>query len=205
MKKILGQTKLRVRRKIKLLRQAYLDKFVFIHINKTGGSSVEKALGLPFEHKTALEKIEQMGRRNWNKKITFAVVRNPWDKVVSHYHYRVKTDQTNLGNKHLDFKQWVKRTYGENDPQYYDQPMMFMPQLDWIADRDGKLLVNEIIRFENLSEEFNRLAEKLGVTATLPHVKRSNRGNYRDYYDDETQQIVADWFAKDIKQFDYRF
>ncbi|MCW8091277.1 sulfotransferase family 2 domain-containing protein [Alteromonas sp. ASW11-130] len=201
MKGILSKAK----HKAKVLKQRYLDKFIFIHINKTGGSSVEKALGLPFEHETALEKIAELGRSQWDKKFTFAIVRNPWDKVVSHYRYRVKTNQTNLADKNIDFRQWVKLAYGDNNPEYYDKPIMFMPQLDWIADEDGNLLVDEILRFENLSEGFNDVAKRLNINATLPHVKKSKRGNYRDYYDDETQLVVAKWFAKDVEQFNYTF
>jgi len=42
--------------RIKKFRSRYIDNFVFIHINKTGGSSIEKTLKLFHEHKTALEK-----------------------------------------------------------------------------------------------------------------------------------------------------
>ena len=179
--------------------------FILIHINKTGGSSVEQALGLRFEHLTALEKIAQVGRPQWDSAYTFAFIRNPWDKVVSHYHYRVQTNQTNLGANPLSFAQWVERTYGRQDPAYYDNPKMFMPQVDWITDADGKLLVNFVGRFERLAADFKTICRHLGREATLPHLKASKRGNYRDYYDEPTQQIVADWFRKDIERFAYQF
>jgi hypothetical protein len=183
----------------------HLDRLIFIHINKTGGSSVEKALNIPLEHKTALDKIEEIGIDKWEKRLTFTVVRNPWDKVVSHYHYRVKTNQTNLRDKPIGFKEWVKRTYGDQDAFYYNNPRMFMPQVDWIEDKDGNLLVDEIIHFENIDSEFNDVLQKIGRNIILPHVKKSNRGNYQEYYDKESIEIVENWFKQDIKRFNYQF
>jgi len=192
---------------VKVVKARYFDDFIFIHINKTGGSSIEKALILPFEHKTALEKIEEIGRKNWDRRLSFCVVRNPWDKVVSHYHYRVQTNQTNMSDKPIVFKEWVKRTYGIQDPQYYDNPKMFMPQLNWISDESGKILIDEVIYFENLAIEFNVLlkSHRIKNMKNLPHVKRSGRKNYRNYYDEETIEIVEKWFIQDIKRFGYQF
>ena len=62
-----------------------------------------------------------------------------------------------------------------------------------------------MIRFENLSEEFAQIAKHLQLDVTLPHVKRSKRGNYRAYYDEATAQIVRDWFKRDIEIFGYEF
>ena len=136
---------------------------------------------------------------------TFAFVRNPWDKVVSHYHYRVKTNQSGLRDRPLDFNTWVRLAYIDKDSSYYDHPRIFMPQMDWITDRDGKILVDFIGRFEQLDRDFRAVCDHLGITAELPHEKKSNRGPYQAYYDDETRAFVADWFDQDIDLFDYRF
>lgn len=187
------------------MKHSHGDNFTFIHINKTGGSSVAQALNLPLEHKTALEKIEIIGENNWARNISFTVVRNPWDKVVSHYHYRAKTNQTGMRNNPIKFTQWVKRAYGNRDPFYHDKPKMFMPQTDWIVDKDGNVIVDEIIHFENIEEEFNDVLVKIGKQAFLPHIKKSNRGGYRQYYDEGTTEIVRNWFERDIERFDYQF
>ncbi|MEA1988675.1 MAG: sulfotransferase family 2 domain-containing protein, partial [Pseudomonadota bacterium] len=93
------KVKRKVKRKVNSIRHLHFDKFVFIHIGKTGGTSVEKILNIPHEHKIALDKMQEIGIDKWNSKLKFAIVRNPWDKVVSHYHYRVKTNQTQLRDK----------------------------------------------------------------------------------------------------------
>jgi len=196
---------IKAKRALRSIKYAHIDRFVFIHINKTGGTSVERALKILCEHKTALEKIEEIGWRNWNKKLTFTVIRNPWDKVVSHYHFRVDTNQGDLGVNPIDFKEWVKKAYGNQDTFYYDDPKMFMPQINWIADKFGNILVEEIIRFESLKSEFDVVLEKLGKGATLPHLKKSNRVHYCKYYDEETTLIIRNWFEEDIERFGYQF
>lgn len=184
----------------------YLSDCVFIHINKTGGSSIERALNLPFQHTTAAEMVTQMGRDRWEKKYTFAFVRNPWDKVYSHYRFRVKTNQTSLGDNQISFPEWVRLAYGERDPRYYRRPLMFQPQLDWITDQEGRVLVQFIGRFERLQDDFHEVCRALGREATLPHLKRSGEAaDYRIAFDELSAGIVAERFARDIDHFGYTF
>jgi hypothetical protein len=190
---------------VRAWRHRHFGDIVFIHINKTGGSSIEEALKLPFEHKTALEKIAQLGRDEWDRRYTFAAVRNPWDKVVSHYHYRIQTDQTHLAEATIPFREWVVRSYGRQDPAYYDHPRMFMPQSDWVADADGRVLVDFICHFETLAEDFAHVCGHLGIDAALPHLKASRHRHYREYYDDETAAVIATWFDADLRNFGYEF
>lgn len=195
-----------VRNCARRLHEKYIQNYVFIHINKTGGSSIEKALSIKHEHKTAIEKRDELGEIQWKRKFSFAIVRNPWDKVVSHYHFRVMTNQTDLGSKQVDFETWVRLAYGEKDSAYYDNPKMFMPQLDWISDCDGNMLVDYVGRFEKLEEEFKTICTKIDLSRCgLPHVKKSRRGDYREYYEDESARIISTFYEKDIEYFGYEF
>ena len=187
------------------LRERYLRPYVFVHINKTGGSSIERALGITLDHSTALEKYRQLGDAAWARKFTFSIVRNPWDKVVSHYHYRVKTNQSGLGDGALSFRDWVVLCYREQDPRYYDQPRMFMAQRKWLVDEQDNMLVEYVGRFENLQQDFAVICERLSLQAELGHAKPSSRGSYRDYYDDETRELIASAFAEDLETFGYHF
>ena len=90
--------------KLRRARNAWWSRYIFIHINKTGGSSIERALDLRFEHMTAREKRVDVGPRRWQTAFKFAFVRNPWARALSHYRYRVQTNQTGLGNEHLAFR-----------------------------------------------------------------------------------------------------
>ena len=179
--------------------------YIFIHINKTGGSSVEKALNLPFEHVTAEEKIKEVGLKKWQSKFTFAFVRNPFDKVCSHYRYRVKTNQTNLQDKPVTFADWVKLTYRDQDSFYFDNPKMFMPQAKWLGDKNGDLLIDQVYRFETLHEDFDTICKKFSLAASLPHLKPTQKVDYQSYYDRQTIEIIEQCFAQDLALFNYSF
>ncbi len=183
----------------------HIARVIFVHINKTGGSSIERALGLPFQHRTAREIRAQIGERRWSQRFSFAFVRNPWDRVASHFHYRVQTKQAGLAERPISFADWVELAYYQHDPVYYDQPKMFMPQFDWVTDDEGRIIVDYIGRFERLTEDFARVCARIGHTAELPHLKRSGRGDYRTLYSAETAEIVARCFEKDIRAFGYTF
>ena len=189
----------------RLVSEANRDNFVFIHINKTGGTSIETALGLNLRHKTAQEMIQELGLRNWQKRFTFAFVRNPWDRVVSHYHYRVETNQTGLATERISFTEWVFRAYGTRDPAYCDTRRFFMPQNNWIIDEKGNVVVEFIGRFENLENDFAVVCKRLDRTVTLQHIKKSHHDHYRSYYNEATKKIVAKRFQVDIERFGYCF
>jgi len=164
--------------------------FIFIHINKTAGMSIEKALGLnEKQHFTAIEFRQKIGAKKWERVFKFSIVRNPWDKVVSQYFHRLKTNQIGLGDYRIDFKEWVKLTYGEQNPKYYDDPKYFMPQLNWLTDNNGKLMVDFIGRFENLENDFRFICNKIGVSTDLPLINKSEHKEFQFYYDDETREI----------------
>lgn len=195
----------RLRDRYARLYTKYVAEVNFVHINKTGGTSIEKALGLPFLHLTALELRELVGLRRWEERLSFAFVRNPWDKVASHYHYRVLTNQTRLRENPIEFNAWVRMTYGDQRPPLYDQPKMFMPQVDWISDSSGQVIVAFIGRFERLEDDFKEICRLIGCSGQLPHLKSSGRGDYRNLYSSEAAEIVARRFEPDIAKFGYTF
>ncbi len=184
---------------------AWRGRIVFIHINKTAGTSVERALHLRSERKTALQKREEMGRERFERAFKFAFVRNPWDKVLSHYHYRLRTNRTGLADTGLDFRAWVLKAYGERDPRWHDDPRMFMAQRLWLDDEAGRCLVDFVGRFERLEQDFSEACRRMGVQARLPHVKVTRHAPYRDAYDAETRALIARIFAADLEAFDFEF
>jgi len=181
--------------------------YIFIHINKTAGTSIINIIGKPFrKHLTAKEIIKVIGQDKWDKAYKFAVVRNPWDKVVSQYKHNIKNNVTNMAKKEISFKDWVAGTYGKNKGKYYFyRPQMFLPQVEWLKDFEGKINMDKIIRFENLTDEMNQVFNTLGIHQELPHVNKTSKTNYRDFYDEETQKIIADWFHEDMQAFNYTY
>ena len=194
------------RRRLVFLHTKFFCPYSFIHINKTGGSSVEKALHAPLIHETALTFRDRIGKKRWNERFSFAIVRNPWDRAVSHFHYRKMTNQTGLGIASIAFKDWLKRVYLDRSPEYMNEEKMFLTQSEWVCDEQGRIMVDYIGRFENLQQSWDDICDALHrEKSQLPHVKKSSRGDYRDYYDDESREIIADFFRPDIELFDYSF
>ena len=190
------------------LRTGSNGSFIYIHINKTGGTSIANAIGLPKKrHLTSQEVIEIVGREEFDKAFVFTSVRNPWSKVVSHYKYRVKINHTEMKEKPIPFEDWVKQTYGpDKNSFYYDIPKMFQPQIEWLKDREGNVVVECVLKFESLNRHFDAISSKLGIANhALPHLNATVKVDYRKFYSDETAQIVQDWFREDIARFGYVF
>ncbi|MBD3328477.1 hypothetical protein GF340_04195 [Candidatus Peregrinibacteria bacterium] len=79
------------------------------------------------------------------------------------------------------------------------------PQTDWITGHDGNILVDVVYKLENISEDFNKVCNSLGIDTVLPHVNKTDHKNYRSYYNQETKKIVADIYQTDIEMFNYQF
>ena len=179
---------------------------IFVHINKTAGTSVARALGQPLTaHPTAEEIRDRIGRRVYESKPSFAVVRNPFDRFVSLFEFRRRRGLIPDG---ISFDHWTRETIVERNPIWMGNSRWFMPQICWVtaaADR-GTLIVNEIARFESLNTDFARIVCPLGITTQLPVLNSSSgRGRYRDYYTSETREMVTGYYAQDLDTWDYEF
>jgi len=189
-----------------MVRSEDIRRCLFIHINKCAGTSVQTALKIPFNHETALEKLARLGPWRFFRTYRFAVVRNPWDRLASQYAHRIKMNTTGLGDRHLCFRDWVIETLEEKNPRYRDIEVMFQTQIHWLVDREGNFLVGNVVFFESLREGFRETCRDLGITAELPYIKSSGKGDYRDYYrDSQTIEIVESYFKDDIETFGYEF
>ena len=191
------------------------NKFIVFHIPKTAGSSMTYELAKylnpcvepPQPNKTfggwqPLHHIDRIQHRPlqecrqtefWEKtyfKASF--VRNPYEKIVSQYHF----NSHSYGFQNSTFKEYIKAwNLGKEISRF--------PQLNtsYINEK-----LDFIGRFENLQEDFNIVCNKIGIPQQqLPHINATKHKHYTEYYDDETKQIVAEKYAKDIEYFGYEF
>lgn len=178
------------------------NKFLFIHIPKTGGTSIANAVGINgvTRHLTHRELLNRCSSQSEIKNyLSFAFVRNPWDRFLSLYFYLKKADNTEL----IDFKYFCKLFANDfyiSNRQVWSRH--YMPQSDYIETTDIKF----IGRYENFQDDFNDVCDKIGIPQQkLPHRKKSKHKHYTEYYDEETKQIVAEKYEKDIGYFGYKF
>ncbi len=125
---------------------------------------------------------------------------------MSHYFYRLKTNQTRIAELKISFTDWVELTYGKQNEEFFDKPKMFMPQLKWLTDENGRIIVDFVGRFEQIDTDFQKVCRRIGLHGVqLPHLKKTKHFNYRYYYNDRTKRIIEEWFHEDIEYFEYRF
>jgi hypothetical protein len=202
-------------------------KFIFIHIPRTGGISMQESLqpwkdaqnldysaatinaGPDFPHFTAWEIRGFVGPARFQEYFKFAFVRNPWDRMVSRYfHLRKFNDKPEkLNNRrgylppgNLSFAEWLR---GGTPNAIH--PLDLRPQTDWVRDGPQKLLTDWIARFETLEKDFEAIGQRLGISPVLPHYNRSRHDDYRRYYDEEARDKVARIFESDIETWGYQF
>ena len=127
----------------------------------------------------------------------FGFVRNPWDLLVSSYHF--------LKSKPEHRRSRVARNLRFPDYVEYEVRRGKLLQTPLLCDRDGRRLVDFVGRYESLTTDFAFVCRRIGIEAALPHVNPSRRGDYRDYYSPALADRVATAFASDIELFGYTF
>jgi len=181
-------------------------KLLFVHIARTGGTSIETALlGEDWwkiepdtKHLSARQARRHYGEEIWRSYTTFAVVRNPWDRFVSMwsigYWYGQETHLQ--GVKPASFEEFL-RTLRPHPAEKYNTLHQHQ-----ILDEE----LNFVLRFENLQNEFSAMLQQIDqAEIPLPVALKSDRRPYRDYYSPESARQIALTYATDIGRFRYSF
>jgi hypothetical protein len=192
-------------------------KFLFVHIQKTGGSSLREALTavipdlVPFlgTHDHAAWARQHLD--DFDSYFKAAFVRNPWERLVSWYcMIHEQGTYTNRfweyvrtrANSFDDFLLHCTDTIDDHD----GRKSILYNQLDYLCDEQGRLLVDFIGRFEHLAADCRALFDRLRLEQpVLPHVNRSSHRHYNSFYTERTRRLVAERYARDIAAFGYTF
>ena len=145
---------------------------------------------------------------DYNNCFKFVFVRNPWDRLLSTWKDKIVKQWSD--EYHEDFHKWRIKRYEKYKNKEFN---FFVKDVIPSGGRHTELMcnlfdrnVNFIGRFENLEKDFNIICDKIGIPRQeLPHKNKSKHKHYTEYYDDETREIVAEKYAKDIEYFGYKF
>jgi hypothetical protein len=194
--------------------------WLFVHVPKTGGNSLQSVLA-PYSDdrlvaggiRDGIERFEVTGPTTRHKHFSlkdysdamppdtfarlfkFSVVRNPWERAISWY---FSPHRWALEGRHPI---WSLEEFHSNLSK-------MTPAIDMLSLGGSCQVIDMLLRFENLAADAQILFSRLAVShLTLPHRNRSSRkADWRKYYSmyPELTQLVADLFGADAEAFGYR-
>lgn len=175
--------------------------YIFVHIPRTGGRSILSALGLDdmgsFTHFTILDYFDYLGEQVLRNTYKFAVVRNPWERAFSWWSFFI--------NK-WDFETWIVEEATRDYEWVRLRSKCPMDELSYCRDKEGNLLIDSFLRFENLAEDFVSVAERFGISHILPRIGDREKEDYRKMYKSQRSiDAVASMNAELIERFGYQF
>jgi hypothetical protein len=208
-------------------------QFLFLHVPKTGGNSLQSIL-LPYsderlskggplldgndrfelrhdelglsKHATLEDYRVRLPREIFDPLFKFAVMRNPWDRMISYYF------SPHRGMVDWDRDEFLKLLSWVPPLRHFVLPQTLWVKLRARAEcatgRPGASLSRmvQLLRFEHLREDFGIVCDRLQLELDpLPHRNASNREHYSVYYDDELIEQVRRRHLEEITLGGYRF
>ena len=197
-------------------------RFLFVHIPKTGGNSIQTILRLYSEDRIVtnplqdgVQRFEVRGRFTRHKHATladyhklippelfsdlfkFCVVRNPWSRSMSFY---------------FSPHRWIGRgiaPYWSRDEFLALLPRL-PPMVEYLKIYGRIQEMSFIIRYERLTEHLPDVLSRIGIEAEkhrLPYLNRGFSEDYRPYFDKDQDliRIVYAKYQEDIRHFGYEF
>lgn len=141
----------------------------------------------------------------WATYRKLAIVRNPWDKTVSDYYWRIQGIHSPP-----TFKDYVEALVAGNDLGGI-VPIAFHD--NWpMYTIDGKIVADCVVPFEHLQEGLNQFFLEAGIAwdGWMPRSKGGHRpsgvlGDYRSHYTPQLKRLIGHAYAAEIDCFGYRF
>ena len=165
-------------------------------------------------HHYTLEQYKNMNTfkpEKFCKAWKFTFIRNPFDRLVSAYHY---SQDTSGVWKDLSFENFVDKAKEVMDcKKYYEwfgpiQPNHLCAQHLYVYDENNRFIPDYVGRHENFDVDVKNILEHLGldIPDQIARINTTpNRSFYREYYDTSTKKIVEKIYEKDLNLFGYEF
>ena len=171
----------KILRKIKKTDNFFFDNF-------------QKKIYLFTSHETVRTIERKISSEIYDNFFKFAVVRNPYSRFVSRYNYMKSTNTL----KELSFPEFLKK--------HVELSLIADQQYRFLLNKNGKIGVNKIIKFENINEEMTEFSKANNLKLSkFKKLNISTTENYKDYYDTDTKKIVEDFCKEDLEFFNYSF
>lgn len=174
----------------------------FIHIPKTGGTSITNIL----EHQTGTQRVtgHDTIRRfeNPNQLFIFTFVRNPFTRLVSAYFHGLRKNEHNY-----NFEEYIKKSSGKG--------LHLKPQTVYINSNNKEKSISYIGKYENFETDLKFVLDKLNIkNYKIPHTNRNpiydkhpnlkQESYYKHFYTEEwMKEWVRERYKDDFKQFNY--
>ncbi len=208
-------------------------RFIFVHIPKTGGTALGLALeararkddiligdtpkararkgrlhtaktaGRLWKHSTLADIAGLVTEAETQDFFTLTLVRNPWDRMVSYYHWL--RDQS-FAHPAVGLAKAKGFSGFLNHPQTRTS-LQLWPYTAYMRDAQGRERCSLYARLEHLATDLAPFEAHLGFRISpLPRANPSDRtADWRGYYSDADASLIADLCAPDIARFGYGF
>jgi hypothetical protein len=196
----------------------YTNKYkcIFIHIPKAAGTSILKAIGdgkVQRDHASYSDymKSDPVKFENYFK---FTFTRNPWDRIASAYFYLKKGGNNSeadlalselFNSKYSSFERFVLDYLDEDKLSIVT---MFRTQSSFICDAQGRSMMDYTGKFENIAEDYEKIASQLSIPNKLEEINVINtqKKHYSGYYSN-TEMInkIKKLYKNDCEEFGYKY
>jgi hypothetical protein len=208
-------------------------KFIFLHVPKSAGTSIEHAFGTPFASRGDCSQTELFPKfkgakyhkhRSLNQMkrflngrgaldvyrdfFKFTFVRNPFDLIRSWYNFHKSRTRPNAQGISYPFGDSLPDTFGEFVLKGAFSKEVFQKQyaFDLFGGEQVGDGVDFVGKFENLEKDFQLISRITGVNCKLPHVNRlATKPPYWVDYTYEMRDVIERVFKEDLETFDYCF